>query len=214
MSVESGVASEHAVEVIREVPVAARASGDPQVFGWLAFVVGSTCLGLSLVGYVPAGTLGAPLAIIFGCTALALVISTIWAAYLGQSYVAGAFGIFSTFWVSYTLLVLGLQHNWFLIPAEAVKSSVLAFIGAWAVGIFLITLSSVRLPSLYTIDIALVDLALIILFFANNSGSAGLTKLGGYVVLSFAAIGAYIWLSVADVSLGGPGYPVGKPMRS
>ncbi len=214
MSVESGVASENAVEVIREVPVAARASGDPQVFGWLAFVVGSTCLGLSLVGYVPAGTLGAPLAIIFGCTALALVISTIWAAYLGQSYVAGAFGIFSTFWVSYTLLVLGLQHNWFLIPAEAVKSSVLAFIGAWAVGIFLLTLSSVRLPSLYTIDIALVDLALIILFFANNSGSAGLTKLGGYVVLSFAAIGAYIWLSVADVSLGGPGYPVGKPMRS
>jgi GPR1/FUN34/yaaH family. len=89
-----------------------------------------------------------------------------------------------------------------------------AFLIAWAVGIALLTLSSVRLPSLYTLDIALVDLALIVLLFANNSGSAGLTKLGGYVVLTFAAIGAYIWLSVADQSLGGPGYPVGKPMRS
>ena len=214
MSVESGVVSENAVEVIREVPVPVRATGDPQVYGWLAFVVGSTCLGLSLVGFVPAGTLGAPLAIIFGCTALALLISTIWAANLGQTYVAGAFGIFCTFWVSYTILVLGLQHNWFLIPAEAVKDTVLAFLAAWAVGIGLLTLSSVRLPSLYTLDIALVDLALIILYFANSGGSAGLTKLGGYVVLTFAAIGAYIWLSCADQSLGGPGYPVGKPLRS
>jgi hypothetical protein len=208
------VASENAVEVIREVAVPTKNAGDPQVFGWLAFVVGSTCLGLSLVGFVPAGTLGAPLAIIFGCTALALVISTIWAAMVGQSYVAGAFGIFSTFWVSYTALVLGLQHNWFLIPAEAVKDSVLAFLAAWAVGIGLLTISSVRLPSLYTIDIALVDLALIVLYFANSGGSSGLTKLGGYIVLTFAALGAYIWLSCADQSLGGPGYPLGKPLRS
>ena len=214
MSVESGVASENAVEVIREVAVPTKNAGDPQVFGWLAFVVGSTCLGLSLVGFVPAGTLGAPLAIIFGCTALALVISTIWAASVGQSYVAGAFGIFSTFWVSYTMLVLGLQHNWFLIPAEAVLDSVLAFLAAWAVGIGLLTLSSVRLPALYTLDIALVDLALIVLYFANSGASAGLTKLGGYIVLTFAALGAYIWLSVADQSLGGPGYPMGKPLRS
>jgi len=214
VSVESGVASENAVEVIREVAVPTKNAGDPQVFGWLAFVVGSTCLGLSLVGFVPAGTLGAPLAIIFGCTALALVISTIWAASVGQSYVAGAFGIFSTFWVSYTMLVLGLQHNWFLIPAEAVADTVLAFLAAWAVGIGLLTLSSVRLPALYTLDIALVDLALIVLYFANSGGSAGLTKLGGYIVLTFAALGAYIWLSVADQSLGGPGYPMGKPLRS
>jgi hypothetical protein len=213
--VESGVASDNAVEVIREVPVPVKNTGDPQVFGWLAFVVGSTCLGLSLVGFVPAGTLGAPLAVIFGCTALALVISTIWAANVGQSYVAGAFGIFSTFWVSYTGLVLGLTHGWFAITdPEAIKKTVLAFLLAWAVGIGLLTLSSVRLPALYTLDIALVDLALIILYFANDGGSAGLTKLGGYIVLTFAALGAYIWLSCADQSLGGPGYPLGKPLRS
>jgi hypothetical protein len=208
------VASENAVEVIREVAVPTKNAGDPQVFGWLAFVIGSTCLGLSLVGFVPAGTLGAPLAIIFGCTALALLITTIWAANLGQSYVAGAFGIFCTFWVSYTGLVLGLTHGWFAIPAEAVKDTVLAFLLAWAVGIGLLTLSSVRLPALYTLDIALVDLALIVLYFANSGGSAGLTKLGGYIVLSFGALGAYIWLSVADQSLGGPGYPMGKPLRT
>ena len=58
-----------AVEVVREVPVPVRATGDPQVLGWLVFVVGSTCLGLELVGFVNQGALGAPLAVIFGARA-------------------------------------------------------------------------------------------------------------------------------------------------
>ena len=39
------------VEIVREVPVPTKATGDPQVLGWLVFVVGSTCLGLELVGF-------------------------------------------------------------------------------------------------------------------------------------------------------------------
>lgn len=201
------------VEVIREVPVAARATGDPQVLGWLVFVVGSTCLGLQLVGFVPQATLGAPLAIIFGATALGLLISSVWAAYLGQTFVAGAFGVFCGFWVSYTTLVVGLQHNWFLVPAEAVQDTVVAFLIAWAVTMFFLTLATVRLPAAYTIDVGLVDAALIILVFANQNGSTGLTKLAGLVVFLFAALGAYIWMSSADVSLGGPGYKLGSPLR-
>ena len=54
------------VEVIKEVPVPTKATGDPQVLGWLVFVVGSTCLGLELVGFVNQGALGAPLPIIAG----------------------------------------------------------------------------------------------------------------------------------------------------
>jgi uncharacterized protein len=200
--------------VIQEVPVPVRATGDPQVLGWLVFVVGSVCLGLQLVGYVPAAVLGAPLAIILGATALGLLVSAIWAAYLGQTFVAGAFGGFAGFWFSYTALVLGLQHNWFLIPAEAVTDTVVAFLIAWAVVIFLLTVATVRLPSVYTLDVALVDAALVILIFANQGGSAALTKLAGLVVFAFAAIGAYIWLSAASTSLGGPGYPLGRPLKS
>ena len=70
------------------------------------------------------------------------------------------------------------------------------------------------MPAAYTIDVALVDLALIILVFANQgAGNANLTKLAGVVVFVFAALGAYIWLSAADQSLGGPGYPLGSPLR-
>jgi len=73
---------------------------------------------------------------------------------------------------------------------------------------------AVRLPLAYTVDVGLVDAALWILFIANNADDpSGLTKIAGVVVFVFAALGAYIWLSAADQSLGGPGYPLGRPMR-
>jgi uncharacterized protein len=219
VNVESSTAA-GSVEVVREVPVPVRATGDPQVLGWLVFVVGSTCLGLELVGFVNQGALGAPLAIIFGATAFGLMVSAVWAAYLGQTFVAGAFGVFCGFWISYTALVLGLTHNWFGIAAltktdsAVVGDTVKAFLLAWAITMALLTLATIRLPMAYTIDVALVDAALWILFIANSgSDPSGLTKLAGGVVFVFAAIGAYIWLSAADQSLGGPGYPLGSPLR-
>lgn len=218
MAVESDVESvgSSAVEVIREVPVAAKATGDPQLLGWLVFVVGSTALGLQLTGFVPQAVLGAPLAIIFGATAVGLLISAVWAAFLGQSFVAGAFGLFAGFWVSYTALVLGALHNWFAIPPENLLKVVDAFLIAWAIAVFFLTVATVRLPLAYTVDVALVDVALIILAITYSAAtpSEGMITLAGAVVFSFAALGAYIWLSCADQSLGGPGYPLGKPMRT
>lgn len=199
---------------VHEGPVVAHATGDPQVIGWLAFVVGSTCLGLQLIGYVPADVLGAPLAIIFGASALGLLVSTIWAAYLGQTFVAGAFATVTGFLVSYTTLVVGLQHNWFLIPQSAVLDTVMSFLIAWAIAVFLLTLGTLRLPWAYTATAALVDLALVVLAFANQNGSDALTKVGGALTFAFAGFAAYIWMSVADQSLGGQGYPLGRPLRS
>jgi succinate-acetate transporter protein len=203
------------------VPVPVKATGDPQILGWLVFVVGSTCLGLQLVGFVNQGALGAPLAIIFGATAIGLMVSAVWAAYLGQTFVAGAFGVFCGFWISYTMLVLGALNGWLGLAAVAktdagvVGDTVKAFLLAWAVTMALLTLSTLRLPLAYTVDVALVDAALWILYVANSgSDPSGLTKVAGVVVFTFAALGAYIWLSSADQSLGGPGYPLGKPLRS
>jgi succinate-acetate transporter protein len=210
---EVTVATVAGVEVVREVPVVTRATGDPQMLGLPSFVVGSIALGLQLVGYVDAAVSGAPLGIILAATGLGLLVSTVWAAYLGQTFVAGVFGIFAGFWLSYSALILGLQHNWFLIPPEAITDTVVAFLISWAIIIFLLTIVSVRLPSSYTITFGLIVVALVILIFANENASTGLTKLGGWLVFAFAAVGAYIWLSIADISLGGRGYPLGRPLR-
>src|ERR1019366_674335 len=162
-------------------------AGDPAMLGLGSFIVGSVALGLALVGGVPAGVLGAPLAVILAATALGLLMATVWCAALGQSAVAAVFGIFGTFWLSYAVLVLGLDHNWFAITATAILATVKLFLIAWLVVVVMLTLATLRLPS------------------------AGLIKAAGYVVRVFAALGVYLFFGAASAGTGGKGLPLGKP---
>jgi succinate-acetate transporter protein len=192
-------------------------AGDPAIFGLGSFIVGSVALGLALVGVVPAGVLGAPLAIILSATALGLLMATIWCAALGQSAVAAVFGIFGTFWLSYAVLVLALDHNWFAIAPTAILDTVKLFLVSWLVAIVMLTVATLRLPSAFTILFALVDLALLLLLLGYASASAagvpssGLIKTAGYVVLIFAAEGVYLFAGAASVGTGGKPFPLGKP---
>ena len=155
------------------------------MLGLGSFIVGSVALGLALVGVVPAGVLGAPLAIILSATALGLLMATVWAASVGQSAVAAVFGIFGTFWLSYAVLVLGLDHNWFAITATAILATVKLFLIAWLVAIVMLTLATLRLPLSFSVLFVLVDLALLLLLlgYANASAagvpSSGLIKTAG-----------------------------------
>src|SRR5271169_1156114 len=139
-------------------PVVGPMAGDPGMLGLSSFIVGSIALGLGLVGVVPVGVLGAPLAIILGATALGLLLAAVWAAAVGQSAVAAVFGIFGTFWLSYALLVLGLDHNWFAITVAAAVDTVRLFLLTWLIIIVLLTVATLRLPLAFTAVFALVSL--------------------------------------------------------
>lgn len=193
-------------------------AGDPAMLGLGSFIVGSVALGLGLVGVVPVGVLGAPLAIILAATALGLILASIWCAALGQSAVAAIFGIFGTFWLSYAVLVLGLDHNWFAITITAVLATVKLFLVSWLVVILMLTLATLRLPLAFSVLFALVSLALLMLLLAFAEASVagvpstGLLKTGGYVVLVFAALGVYLFFSASSVGTGGKAFPLGKPV--
>ena len=204
--------------VVAEVAVTGPLAGNPAILGLPTFIAGSVALGLGLAGVVPAGVLGAPLAIILAATALGLLLAAIWAAAVGQSAVASVFGIFGTFWLSYGVLVLGLDHNWFAITVTAVLATVKLFLLTWLIVIVMLTLATLRLPVAFTAVFVLVDLALLLLYiaFANASPlgvpSSGLLKTAGYVVLVFAAIGVYLFFDAASVATGGKALPLGKPL--
>jgi hypothetical protein len=199
-------------------PVVGPMAGDPSMLGLASFIAGSIALGLGLVGVVPVGVLGAPLAIILAATALGLLMATVWCAALGQSAVAAVFGIFGTFWLSYAVLVLGLDHNWFVIVPAAALATVKLFLATWLVVIIMLTLATLRLPSAFTAVFALVDLALLLLLIAFASASAagvpstGLLKTAGYVVLVFAALGIYLFAGAAAAGTGGKPLPLGRPL--
>ncbi len=207
-----------ASEAPAAAPVVGPMAGDPSMLGLASFIAGSVALGLGLVGVVPFGVLGAPLAIIVAATALGLLLAAIWAAAVGQSAVAAVFGIFGTFWLSYGVLVLGLDHNWFAIAPTAVVDTVKLFLVTWLVIIVMLTLATLRLPAAFTVLFALIDLALLLLLLAFTQASAagvpssGLLKTGGYVVLVFAALGVYLFYGAAQAGTGGKAPPLGKPL--
>src|ERR1035437_7167543 len=112
-------------------PAVGPLAGDPAALGLPCFIMGAVALGLSLAGVVPQAELGAPLAIILGATSMGLIITTIWAAAIGQTAVAAIFGIFAAFWLSYFILVTGLIRGWFGIAAIDVVSTVKLFLITW-----------------------------------------------------------------------------------
>lgn len=201
--------AQHAVPQAAPSPALA---GDPSILGLPIFVAGSVALGLALVGFVPAAAGGSAIPIILAATGIGLIISAIWAAALGQTLVAGIFGLFAGFWLSYATLVLGLNHDWFKIPAADVSDSVAMFQITWAIVMAALTLATVRLPVAFTAVVGLVVLALVLLIFGTTGESETLTKAAGYVTLAFAALGTYLFLSAASVATGGKGYPLGSPL--
>jgi hypothetical protein len=187
-------------------------AGDPQILGLPIFVVGSLALAFSLVGYVPATAAGIVVPVIFAATGVGLIISTLWAAALGQTMVAAVFGLFAGFWLSFSILLLGLFHNWFLIPPAAATKSIALFLISWSIVMAALTLATVRLPVAYTAVIALVVLALVLRTIGVLNADTSLDKAAGYVAFVFAALGIYLFLHIADLAMGGRGYPLGSPL--
>jgi uncharacterized protein len=186
-------------------------AGDPMMLGLPVFIAGSFALALTLLGQVPETTFGAPLAIIMAATALGLWIATVWAIALGQSAVAAVFGIFGGFWLSFGALVLGLDHNWFVL-LTAGTSTVELFLTTWLIVIVMLTLATLRLPVAYTALFAFVDLALIFVLLGIANASIGLLNTGGVFVILFALVGVYLFFSQASVATGGPALPLGRPI--
>lgn len=202
----------HPVAAEATAPAAKPAEGDPAMIGLPCFIVGSIALGLVLIGYVPAAAAGASIPIILAATGLGLVIAAVWSAMIRQSAVAGVFGIFAGFWLSYAALVLGLTHGWLGIPATAVSATQGLFLISWLVVIVMLTLATLRLPAAFTLLFALIDIALALVLAGTLGSSPTLVHVAGVTVLVFAAVGMYLYLGSASQATGGPALPLGRPV--
>jgi len=208
------------VEPAQQGPIEAEATpevtgplaGDPLSLGLPSFIIGSVALGMVLIGFVsPLGT-GASLPIILAATALGLLISTLWAIAVGQSAVALVLGVFAGFWLSYSFLVLGLQHGWFGVGAADVKASTELFLTAWVVIFSMLALATLRLAAAFTAVIALVDVAVILVLIGVIQVSPNLLKAGGATAFLFAVVGIYIFFGSASIATGGKAVPLGRPV--
>lgn len=190
------------------------AGSDPLMLGLPAFIVGWTCVGLALVGVVPAAAVGGIVPILLLGTAVFQFISAVWAFLLGQSLVAAIFGLFSGIAFSFCIFLLGLLHNWFAIPAADVSGAEALFTISWGIVFVFLTWIMFKLPAVYGAIMILVETALGLLSAAYLTGNANLVTAGGAAVLAFSALGVYAWLNVASEAGGGPASPpLGPPLR-
>ena len=201
------------VEIKGPTGVVVGAGGNPIVLGLACFAVAATCLGMVLIGVVPLTALAIIVPIIAGATGFFQIIATVWAVVLGQTFVAVVFGLFSGFWWSLTMLLIGLGHNWYGIAAADVAHGECLFFIAWTVMFFFLLVPSLRLPAVYPAIVADVVITLIVVTLAVWNASANSFKLGGWVLLAGAALGFVGFLNNASVSLGGPPTPsLGPPI--
>ncbi|HUY47135.1 MAG TPA: GPR1/FUN34/YaaH family transporter [Streptosporangiaceae bacterium] len=190
------------------------AGSDPLMLGLPAFVVGWTCVGLALVGVVPAAAVGGIIPILLLGTGVFQLIAAVWAFLLGQSLVAAIFGLFSGIAFAFSMFLLGLFHNWFAIPAADVAGVEALFTISWGIVFVFLAWIMFKLPAVYGVIIILVLTALGLLSAAYLTGNANLVTAGGAAVLAFSALGAYAWLNVASEAGGGPAWPpLGPPLR-
>lgn len=201
---------------IRAVPPVEEAAqgplaGEPALVGLPSFIVGAVAFGMVLVGVVPADAVGASLPILIAA-AVGLLVSTIWAARLGHSAEAGIFGIIEGFFLSYTLLVLGLSHTWFALAPAVMLSTQKLFVISWIVIVTMLVLGTFRLPVFYTALFGLIDVALVLNLLSLVQDSANLEKAAGWVTLGATALAVYSFFGKASHATGGREFPLGRPL--
>lgn len=196
---------------------AAAAGNNPVLLGIPSFVLGGIPLALFLLGYEGGAIAGLMVNIIL-VAGLGLLISAIWAIRLGAGAVGAIFGLFSSFWLSFALLLLGTTHGWFgstgdaAADAAAAAGGTIVFLLSWTVAVLVLTLATLRLPLAFSVLIFLVDLALFLVLLGNLTGATVWGTVAGYVALAFSLIGVYIFVDAMGQALGGKAMSLGNPI--
>jgi hypothetical protein len=194
---------------------ATAAAANPALVGVPTFVIGSIALGLYLVGFTGSDNAAIGMVpILFMCTGVGQLIGCIWAIKTGSGPVAAIFGIFAGFWLSFALLVVGLGHNWFgdATATAAATGAKETFLLTWLIGVVVLTLASLRLPSVFTLLFVLVAVALLLVLLGTAGGSTGLLFGGGIAVFAFTLVGVYLFFDAMSAAAGGGSLPMGPPL--
>ncbi|MBN9098420.1 MULTISPECIES: GPR1/FUN34/YaaH family transporter [unclassified Pseudonocardia] len=208
MSVESDVQSgAHA----SAEPAAAAPVANPALLGLATFLPGAISLGLWLVGYLPAASVGGIVPAVVFSSGLFLLVSTVWCSRIGNGLVGAIFGIFSAFWLSLGVLLAAETNGW--LGLTATTGELPTYLISWLVVFVALTLATLRLPLAFTAGFLFVDIAVALVLAFALSGTAIYSTLAGIAVFVFCAIFAYIWFDGVGQELGGKAMAMGSPMQ-
>ncbi len=188
------------------------APGNPLIAGLPGFVIGSIALALQGLGFFSPEAGMAVVPITLGASAISTAFATMWAIRLGDNAVAVVFVTFTGFWVSYSLLSLGLIHGWLAVPAAEVRDAQGIFLTSWLLVLVALTVGTLRLPSIFTLTLVLVDASVALNTTAVLSATPVLGDAAGWCAVGFGAIGMYLLIGAVLEIGGGKPFPLGRPL--
>jgi hypothetical protein len=189
------------------------AGGDPLALGASVFAIGALTLGMLFVGVFPAAAVGVAVPVTVFTSGIPLILTTVWGLLRGMSVLAGIFGTVAGLFTTFGFLVIGLDHNWYAIPAADVPSAQAVYFIAFACYFLFLLVPSLQLPRLFTIAIALVFVGLSLAAAAQLAARPVLGQIAGADFLVIAFVLFWLFLNVHATAVGvKPWPPLGKPL--
>ncbi|GEL27025.1 hypothetical protein PSU4_59790 [Pseudonocardia sulfidoxydans NBRC 16205] len=202
------------------------AAANPILLGLPCAVIGVLALGMFLLGYAPAGAAGA-LVPLFAALGIGLLIAARWAIAGGAGPVAGIFGLFGGFFISFALLYVGYVHNWYgtyppgtdsATAGAALTDTFSVYALCWAIVTTVLVLGTLRLPLSIVAILVFSDLVFIFVWLSFITGTFAdqgfLRTLAGLSCFVAAAAGCYVFGAALSSALGGRGLPLGRAFVS
>jgi hypothetical protein len=189
--------------------------GDPLALGLMAFALGTLVVGMALVGVFPATVLGGVVPIVAGFCGIALFTSCWWSFLLGESLLAATFGTVSGFFFSLALLLFGLFHNWYAVPAASVASVEEIFYIVWCCFFIALFVPFLRFPLIYPLTVFGVVTLLALAATSVFTASSTIQTAAGAATLAVSFLLFWEWLNVSMTSVGMSKVPpLGKVLGS
>jgi uncharacterized protein len=176
--------------------------GEPLALGLMAFALGTLVVGMALVGVFPAAALGGVVPIVAGFCGIALFTSAWWSLLLGESLLAATFGTVSGFFFSLAMLLLGLFHNWYAIPVNAVPAAEEIFYIVWCCFFIALLVPFLRFPAIYPLIVFVVITLLALAATAVFTGSPNIQMAAGAATLTASFLLFWAWLNVSMAAVG------------
>ena len=157
------------------------------------FAVVTFLLGLQNVHAVPASSITLFMPILFVAGIVQIVLGAL-AVQRGDHLIGIFFCVFGPFLISFSLLVIGLIHGWWPIPPADIPHAEGGFLIGWTAMLSLWFFLSVVTPAIFTVLLALVDIALWCLVVGIWNTSSGWQTTSGWFLLA-SALGAGYYVS-------------------
>ncbi|MFF0393824.1 GPR1/FUN34/YaaH family transporter [Kitasatospora sp. NPDC004615] len=196
------------------------------MIGFGGFLLGSLSLAFYLKDVsIPANSLVASLPTMVFSSAILLLMAAAWSMRLGDGVFAAVYGLFGTFWLSFSVLSIALNNNWMGTFENVEQRQATAnFVLVWAIVIILLTVTTLRLPRAFTFLFIVVSLTLMVIFGAIEQAidqtinhplkpsDPWLVYIGIGTMFLFIALGMYIFASAMHSATGAKRLPLGKPL--